>query len=849
MIRISIKGVLGRKLRLVLTSLAIVMGVAMVSGTFVLTDTINSGLRSIFAVAYAKSDAVVTGKPAFSGAADPSFPSTTLTRIEQLPGVAAAAGSVGGTAQFIGANGKVVAHGSAPGLGLSVDPEGTQRFNPLKLVGGNWPTTPGEVAVDANTAGLEHLTVGDSVGVIVNGGSEHRYTISGIADFGSSSSIVGATLAIFDLPTAQRLFDKVGQLDQIDVGAKPGVASAALLHQIRSVLPPHARVRTGRQQAQSQVNDANALLTTFRYFLLAFGGIALFVGSFVIANTLSITVAQRAREFATLRTLGATSRQVRFTVMLEGLVTGLLASAVGLFVGLGLAKGLEALFTATGATLPSAGLVFATRTVIVSLAVGTGVTLVASLWPAVRATRVPPIAAVREGTMLPPSRLARFGPAVALVVCAAGVALVCVGGFVSGLSTGPRLIVLAVGVLALFLGVAMVAPSIARPLARVLGWPATRVGGSAGTLARSNAMRNPARTASTAAALMIGLALVTTFAVLAQGLKQSTIGAVKDEFRGNYVLTSENGFTPTSIDSTNALRRSGIATVVAGERAGQGRVLGETVNVAGVDPGLSKLLLLKWKDGTNSAMATLGARGAIVDQSFASSHHLAVGAPITLETPTGGRIRLRVTGIYSPPQADNPLGNVSISARTFDTLYPNPENIFTLIATPGGVTAANTATLNRVLAAFPDAQLQTEQQFISSQEAAINSELNLLYILLALSIIVSLFGIVNTLVLTVFERTRELGMLRAIGMTRRQTRRMIRHEAVITALLGAALGIPVGIGLAGLFDRALGNIPFAIPWGTIVIFVLAAIFVGLVAAICPARRAARLNILNALQYE
>jgi putative ABC transport system permease protein len=849
MIRVSIKGILGRKLRLVLTSLAIVMGVAMVSGTFVLTDTIDSGLHAIFAVAYANADAVVTGNAAFGGAAAPPFPATTLTRIEQLPGIAAAAGSVGGTAQFVGADGKIVAHGSAPGLGLSIDPKGTQRFSPLKLVSGSWPTTPDQVAVDANTAGLEHLKVGDSVGVIVNGGSEHRYTISGIADFGNSSSVVGATLAIFDLPTAQKLFGEEGELDQIDVAAKPGVASAALLSQIRSVLPRHTRVRTGRQQAQAEVSDANSVLTTFRYFLLAFGGIALFVGSFVIANTLSITVAQRTREFATLRTLGATARQVRWTVMLEGLVTGLLASVVGLFIGLALAKGLEALFTATGATLPSAGLVFATRTVIVSLLVGTAVTLVASLWPAVRATRVPPIAAVREGTMLPPSRLARFGPAVALLVCTGGVALVCVGGFVSGLATGPRLLLLAVGVLALFLGVAMVAPSIARPLARVLGWPASRIGGSAGTLARSNAMRNPARTASTAAALMIGLALVTTFAVLAQGLKQSTIGAVKDEFRGDYVLTSENGFTPVSITSTNALRRSGIATVVAGERAGQGRVLGETVGVAGVDPGLAQLLLLKWKDGTNSAMATLGARGAIVDQSFASTHHLTVGSPITLETPTGGTIRLRVNAVYSPPQADNPLGNVSISSHTFDSLYPNPENIFTLIATPGGVTAANTAALNRVLASFPDAQLQTEQQFISSQEAAINSELNLLYILLALSIIVSLFGIVNTLVLTVFERTRELGMLRAIGMTRRQTRRMIRHEAIITALLGAALGIPVGIGLAALFDRALDNIPFAVPWGTIVIFVLAAIFVGLVAAIFPARRASRLNILNALQYE
>ncbi len=408
---------------------------------------------------------------------------------------------------------------------------------------------------------------------------------------------------------------------------------------------------------------------------------------------------------------------------------------------------------------------------------------------------------------------------------------------------------LGVGVLGLFLGVAMVAPTIARPLARVLGWPATRIGGAAGTLARSNAMRSPARTASTAAALMIGLALVTSFSVLGQGLKQSIVGSVQGEFRGNYVLTSENGFTPSSIASATAIRRAGVATVVAGERAGDGRAFGKTVQVAGLDPGLSQLLLLSWKDGTNGSMATLGASGAIVDSDFASSHHLAVGSPLQLETPGGRSIALTVHAIFTPPQAEDPLGSISISSRTFDSLYSNPQNVFTLISTPGGVSAANTAALNRVLAAFPDAKIQTEQQFINSQEAAVDGLLNFLYILLALSIVVSLFGIVNTLVLTVFERTRELGMLRAVGMTRRQARRMIRHEAVVTALIGAALGIPLGIGLAALFGHALKGIPFAVPWTRIVVFVVAAIIVGLLAAIFPARRASRLNVLNALQYE
>jgi len=849
-IRVTLKDLLGRKLRLLLTSLAVVMGVAMVSGTFVLTDTINAGFHAIFAVAYTNSSAVVTGKAVFGGVADaPSFPASTLARIEKLPGVSAAAGGVEAAAQFVGANGKVVAHGGAPGLGFSVDPNGDQRFNPLKLVAGSWPSSSDEVAMDANTADSLHVKVGERVGVIVSGGSERRYTISGVADYGNSTSLGGATIAIFDLPTAQKLFDKQGELDEIDVAAKSGVSSAKLLSEIQAVLPPHTQVRTGQQQTQASVNNFGSILSIVRYVLLAFGGIALFVGSFVIANTLSITVAQRAREFATLRTMGASSRQVRWAVVLEGLVTGLFASTIGLFVGLGLAKGLEVLFRAAGVTVPVTGLVFATRTVIVSLAAGTIVTLVASLWPALRATRVPPIAAVREGAVLPPSRLARFGPAVAVVVCALALALLCIGGFVVALSTGIRFLFVGVGVLGIFVGVAMVAPSIARPLALVLGWPATRIGGIAGSLARSNAMRNPARTASTAAALMIGLALVTAVAVLAQGLRASVVGSVRSEFRGDYVLTSENGFTPTSVASADALRKAGVVTVVAGERAGDGRAFGQTIQVAGLDPGLSKLLLLQWKDGTNASMAMLGTNGAIIDTGFAKSHHLVVGSPIGLETPAGRTIKLSVSAIFSPPEAEDPLGTVSISSRTFDSLYTNPQNVFALIATPGGVTAANTARLNSVLNSFPDAKIQTEHQFINSQEQGVNGILDLLYILLGLSIIVSLFGIVNTLVLTVFERTRELGMLRAVGMTRRQTRRMIRHEAVVTALLGATLGIPLGIGLAALFGHVLKGIPFSVPWGTIVVFVLAAIVVGLLAAIFPARRASRLNILNALQYE
>ncbi len=569
----------------------------------------------------------------------------------------------------------------------------------------------------------------------------------------------------------------------------------------------------------------------------------------MIANTLSITIAQRTREFATLRAVGATGRQVRRVVIIEGLVLGTFASLVGLFVGLALAKGLDALFKAFGADLPQRGLVFAWRTVIISMALGIIVTLLASLRPAVRATRVPPIAAVREGSILPPSRFARFGPVVALVVCAVSLALILFSSFGSGLTTGNRLILLGVGVLGFFIGVAMVAPSVARPLASVLGRPAQLIGGVSGTLARSNSMRNPARTASTAAALMIGLALVTIVAVLAQGIKAQFEDAVASEFHADYALTSQDGFTPTSTASAEALRQSGVATLVAGVRAGDGRVAGKSLPVAGVDPGISQVLKLNWQDGTNTDLDTLGMTGAILTKGYAKNHDLSVGSPIRLETPGAKFLNLRVHAIVAPPQGGSPLGTVTISSQAFDSVYPNPQNVFTFVNTPGGVTPANTAKLNAVLNAYPDAKIQTQAEFINTQEQGINQFLILLYVLLGLSIIVSLFGIVNTLILTVFERTREIGMLRAVGMTRRQTRRMIRHEAVITALLGAALGIPVGLVLAFLFDRALSDVPFVVPWGTLIVFIIAAIIVGLLAAIFPARRASKLNVLNALQYE
>jgi putative ABC transport system permease protein len=853
--RVALRGLMGRKLRAVLTAIAIVLGVAMISGTYVLTDTIKSAFSTVFTQANAHSDAVITGRSAIGsgdngngpGGEVPSLPGNLLTQVRALPGVARAGGGISDSAQIIGHNGKVISQGGAPGLAFSYAPENAQ-FNPLVLTSGRWPSGSNEVAIDASTASKQHFSPGEQVGVVARGPVEH-YTISGTVKFASVSSLGGATMVIFPLATAQRVFGKVGRYDQINIAAKSGVSPESLVHQIRHLLPASAQVRTGQQQAAQQTKDTSGFLDIFQYFLLAFGGIALFVGSFVIANTLSITIAQRTRELATLRTLGATRRQVLGSVLIEALVIGALASVAGLFLGLGLAKGLNSLLVSFGIDLPQTGLVFKTRTIIISLVVGIVVTLIAAMRPALRSTRVPPIAAVREGAVLPPSRFAAFTLTGASTAIGVAVILGVVGLAAGGLSTGQRLLIVGVGVLSLFLGVTMLAPRLVPPLSRVLGWPATRIAGASGALARRNASRNPARTASTAAALMIGLALVTLVGVLAAGLRTQFESGVNQLFVGNYALTASNNFSPIGIASANAVRSVPGITTVGSVRAGDGKAFGSKINLTGVPADISRVIDIKWHQGSRATPGQLGSSGAFTSKDYAKTHHIQLNAPFTVELPSGRFLHLRLVGTTSPPQGANPYGDVTISTQLFDANFSQPQNLYTFINIQGGVTAANTARLNAALNTFPDAKLQTKQQFKDNQLQGLSTLLNLLYVLLSLSIVISLFGIVNTLVLTVFERTRELGMLRAVGMSRRQVRRMIRHESIITALLGATFGIPLGIVMALLVGGAIKFSAFTVPWGTLVVFVIAAVIAGFVAAIFPARRASRLNVLQALQYE
>jgi putative ABC transport system permease protein len=854
-IRVALKGLWGRKLRTVLTALAIVLGVSMISGTYVLTDTITASFTKAVDGSYKNADAVVSGKVAFKNtnsntAETPAFPDTVLAKVKGLPDVAAAAGTINDSVKLIGRDGKVISTKGGESIAGSIDPRNDARFTPLKLVSGQWPVGNGQIAIDRRTSEQQGYAIGSTIGVASDQGIR-QFEITGIAKFNSSESIGASTIAIFDVPTAQDLFHKQGKFDEVQVAAKHGVTPQKLVGEIRPLLPETAKVKTAEAQTQELVDDVNKGVGIFQKILLAFGFIALFVGAFVIANTLSITIAQRMREFATLRTIGGSRRQVLRSVMLEALVVGIMASLIGLFFGLAIAKGLNALFSALGVEFPSGGTVFATRTIVVSLLVGVVVTLLASLRPAIKATRVPPIAAVREGAALPASRLSRWGPVLSIVTLALGILLLVYGIFAGGLTTATRLSALGFGTLILFVGVAMNAKRAVRPLAAVLGWPGTRIGGTAGTLARENAMRNPSRTASTASALMIGLALITFVAILGAGLRTSFGDAVDKLFVADYAVTADNGFDPFTKETDDAVAGTPGVTAVSGIRGGDARIFGHNVQVTAVPPNAAETIRIDWLQGGNSVPARLGKDGAFVEKDYAKNHDLKLGSPIPVKTPTGQVLHLRLKGIFDPPKGGSPFGTVTMSDATFDASYAKPLNLMTLINVKGGVSDANTARLALSLHSFPDAKVVTASQFKKNQEADINLTLNLLYGLLGLSVIISLFGVVNTLVLSVFERTRELGMLRAIGMTRSQVRRMIRHESIVTALIGAALGIAVGVFLAILTTQALSDegIVLAIPWTTIGAFVVATIVAGMLAAILPARRASRLNILKALQYE
>ncbi|MEA2387833.1 MAG: putative transport system permease protein, partial [Thermoleophilaceae bacterium] len=737
--RVTLRGLAARPVRTVLTALAIILGVAMVSGTYVLTDTIDHAFNSIFASSYRNTSAVIAGKKVVdessSGAA--TVPASLLPKVRKLGGIQEAAGAIysfEGTsdlAKLVGKDGKTLGTDQQPSFGFGFDARDS-RFNPLTLTAGRWAAGPDQVVIDKNTAGEHNLGVGDTVGVSSQGPTR-QFTISGVAKFGEVESLGGATIAVFDVATAQKLLHKEGQYDAIFVAGASGTPPSQLVNEIKPLIPANTSVKTADQQAASNSKETKKFISFIQAFLLAFAAIALFVGSFVIYNTLSITVAQRTREFATLRTLGATRRQVLRAVLLEGFVVGLLASAVGLFLGLALAKGLNAIFDALGLSLPHTGTVFKQRTVIVSLILGTAITVLATIAPARHATRVAPIAAVREGAALPPSGVSRRSPIIGGLVFLAALAVLLYASF-ADLKVGDALILLGLGCLLLFIAASMNAARLVRPLAAALGAPVRRLGGGPGRLAAENSTRNPARTARTAAALMIGLGLVALVATLGQGLRESDKQSLSRQVSADYVITSKNGFDTFAAAAAEAAANApgvDVATSVREERA---KVFGKSERVDGVDPEIATVLHLNWVKGSDALLGRLGTDGAVVEKDYAKKNHLTVGGSFQITTPAGKHVSLRVAGIQTPrtiDKLDPLLSKIVIARAAFDGAFPRGKDVLAFVKVPGGASPETTTALHGSLDSFADAKVATKPGWVKDRSSGFSTLLNLLYVLLA----------------------------------------------------------------------------------------------------------------------
>ena len=845
MTRVSLRGITTRRLRTVLTALAVVLGVAMVSGSYTLTDTMRGAADSLSSSAYDGTAAVVSAKTAFDVGSEEygprtEIPASSLERVRAVPGVERAVGSISDEARILDKDGDVI--GTGPYFGVGLDPQAGE-LSPFRLKEGRFASGPGEVVIDAGNAAREGYSVGDTITVQARG-PERKVEVTGLATFGDVDSIGKATFALFELESARSLFDTEGGYTEILVGGPDSVRA-----ELSKSLGDSLQVKTAAADDRFDLDGLKTFVKFLKVFLLVFGGIAVFVGAFMIYNTLSITVAQRSRELALLRALGATRRQVLRSVVVEALAIGTVASLIGLAAGVGLAKLLNGVFASAGIELPSTATVFGTRTIVVSLAVGIIVTVLAALGPALRATRVSPVTAMREGADIPAGRIGRRAPLFAAIAGALALGVLGLGMFGPGIDAEGRLALLAPGALLLFIAVALISPRLVPRLASALGRPGQRVAGAAGGLARRNAMRNPGRTAATAAALMIGIALVAFSAVLGEGMRESTKGALQEQVRADYVIVGQDGWSPIDPAAAEAAASVPGVDVATGLVQDRARAFGEKVSVDGVDETrIASVFGFEWDQGSDDAYASLASGGAIVTDSFAEDHDLAVGDRFEVTALGGDRLGLSVAGV-SKPDRFNPLGTgeITIARAVYDRSFTAERERYAFVSVDG----ASQPRLERALASFPDVKLQSKAEFQTDQSAWVDQILGIFYVLLGLAVIVSLFGIVNTLALSVLERTRELGMLRAIGMSRRQVRRMIRHESVVTALIGAVLGIGVGLFLAALATAALSDegLRFAVPVGSLAAFTVVAAVAGTLAAIGPARRAARLDVLRALQYE
>jgi putative ABC transport system permease protein len=861
MFKIALQSLLARKLRLVTTALAVILGVAFTAGTLVLTDTMSNIFNNLSASVYQGTDALVRATAVFNGPNQmgeqrPNIDASLVPALSHVPGVAAAAGSAFGYTRLLGKDGKLIGNpgNGAPSLGGNW---GTvPGLNPFHLVAGHAPQAPDEVVIDKQSARLGHLAVGDTTTVIASGPPQ-RVRIVGLAGFGTADNLAGASVVLFTTPVAQRLVAEPGKFSTIGFVADRGVSQQQLVSNLKRALPPGTEALTGAAAIKEQQDQFQKALSIFGKFFLIFAVVALVVGAYIILNTFAITVAQRTRENGLLRALGASRRQVLASVLIEALAVGVIAALLGLAAGVAVAAGLKALLSAFGLTLPAGGLVVNARTVVASLVIGIGVTLIAAISPARKAAKVPPVAAMQEATVGSTGYGSTQRIVVGLSILALGVAALFTGLFGN---VSSAFLIVGLGVLLVFFGVSVLGRTIALPLSRTIGAPLPRIKGVTGTLARENTMRNPKRTAASASALMIGVGLIAFISIFASSAKASINSTIDRTFAGDFVINSGAGASGGGVSPALAQRLNTLPQVAAatGERTGSMLILGQPTMIAAVDPRTAGQIFNV--SPVQGSIGALGADGIAVYSGDATKHHLTLGSPVSVVFRDTGPKTLRVALIYGDNQAApsaNPGSKTSYFLGTpgFDANFAAPHfdtQVFVKKA-PGVSTATALAAVETVAARYaPGTTVQDQAAYKAEQTKGINQVLALIYTLLALAIVIALLGIGNTLALSIFERTRELGVMRAVGMTRGQLRGTIRWESVIIALQGTFLGLVVGVFFGWALVRAQrsqGLSVFSVPWLTLVIIVLLAGLAGVVAAILPSRRAAKLNVLRAIVTE
>ncbi len=843
MFSLTINSILAKKVRFVLTGVAVLLGVAFMAGTLVLTDTIKQSYDDVVGNVYKSTDAVVRSNRHLDGGDGEqrgTVPASLLAKVRAVKGVQTAEAQQLGVAIVVAHDGSLLDANPNRAIPVALAWQANPELNPMEIVSGHAPRAPDEIVIDRMSMRKGHFRIGEEVHVVSQNGA-HAYRLAGVATYGGSESAVGAQVVAFAPQTAARVLGTPGRYTAIQVVAAPGVSQRAVVSNLRAALhDPATEVITGATAINEARDASGAGLQFINMFLMSFALVALVVGSFVIYNTFSITVAQRTKENALLRAIGAKRKQVTRSVMLEALLTGVFASAVGVVAGIAAAQGLRLVLEAFGLELPAAETVVRSNTIVISMVTGIVVTVVAAYLPARRAAKVAPIEALRDVTV-ERTRTSKTRAVLGTLVTLAGAAAI--GSGLSGGAAGS----VGLGAFAVFLGIAILGPVIARPFARFAGSPLPKLRGAAGTLARENATRNPKRTAATASALMIGLALVAFITTFAASGRASIATSIDKAMKSEWIVDTQYGMGGLSPKVAAAIDALPETASVTGLRFVDVKVGGAVKNIAAFDPAqVERNVELDVRSGDPRR---LGLHDVAVQVDEAKKRHVRVGDTVRMFFPETGMQSLKVVAIYG---TKDPIGSYAISIAAFDAnVSTHADNVVLVANAPGVTMDAARHAIDRVIEAYPTATLRTRDEFKGSVADQINQILNLVYVLLAMALVIALFGIANTLALSVYERTREFGLLRAVGMSRAQVRSTVRWESVLIALLGTTLGTAIGLGFAWALVRALTDAGFntlAIPVGQLSVIVVLAAAAAVVAAAWPARRAARLDVLQAIGH-